>query len=310
MATARPPADSRKQRGQFFTPPEVARFLVELLVRLSPGLRTAADTRIIDPACGEGVFLDAARAVLPLAPSRLVGVDLYPQAGGFWDDGGGVIVQRVADGLLEPDEGDFDLVLGNPPFHSDALHCLRDPDGDVERIGRARRLESALLTRYSLWREIIQFEPPRRPPQLALPGTAGSEPDPRLPARTRDQLSRYPAELMFLERFVQLCRPGGHVAIVLPEGVVANRRLQYVRDWLLGRCQVLGVVSLPRGTFRRSGTAAVTATLLLRRRREGEEGEGGRSMLLRIERLDRLEGLLEQVEERVAAEGEGKTDGQ
>ena len=108
---------------------------------------------------------------------------------------------------------------------------------------------------------------------------------------------------MFLERFVELCRPGGHVAIVLPEGVVANRRLQFVRDWLQARCQILGVVSLPRGTFRRSGTAAVTATLLLRRRAEGEGIDGGRSMLLRVERLDRLEGLLDQVEAQVASEG-------
>ena len=84
---------------------------------------------------------------------------------------------------------------------------------------------------------------------------------------------------------------------------MANRRLQFVRDWLQARCQILGVVSLPRGTFRRSGTAAVTATLLLRRRAEGEGIDGGRSMLLRVERLDRLEGLLDQVEAQVASEG-------
>ena len=249
------------------------------------------------------MFLEAARAVLPMDPSELVGVDLYPQSGGFWDETGRASVLRVGDGLLEPEGGDFDLVLGNPPFHSDALHCLRDPADDVEAIGRARRLERALLTRYSLWRETIQYEPPRRAPQLAVPGTAGQEPEPRLPAKTREQLARFPAELVFLERFVELCRPGGHVAIVLPEGVVANRRLQFVRDWLQARCQILGVVSLPRGTFRRSGTAAVTATLLLRRRAEGEGIDGGRSMLLRVERLDRLEGLLDQVEAQVASEG-------
>ncbi len=307
MATPRPPADSRKQRGQFFTPPEVARFLVELLVRLAPALRTAADTRIIDPACGEGVFLDAARAVLPLPPARLVGVDLYPQTGGFWAGGAVGVEQRVGDGLLEPDEGGFDLVLGNPPFHSDALHCLREGGEGVDDIGRARRLEDALLADFQLWRRVIDPRTPRGNAQLALPGTREAEPEPRLPARTREQLARFPAELVFLERFVRLCRPGGYVAIVLPEGVVANRRLQYVRDWLLESCQLLGVVSLPRGTFRRSGTAAVTATLLLRRRVEGEEGDDGRALLLRVERLDRLTGLLEQVERR---DSTGGHDGQ
>ena len=177
----------------------------------------------------------------------------------------------------------------------------------MDDIGRARRLEDALLADFQLWRRVIDPRTPRGNAQLALPGTREAEPEPRLPARTREQLARFPAELVFLERFVRLCRPGGYVAIVLPEGVVANRRLQYVRDWLLESCQLLGVVSLPRGTFRRSGTAAVTATLLLRRRVEGEEGDDGRALLLRVERLDRLTGLLEQVERR---DSTGGHDGQ
>ena len=291
-------SDQRKVRGQFFTPPDVARFLVELLTVLAPGLRRGSATSAIDPACGQGVFLDAARRVLDPPPGRLVGVDLYPRTDGIWSDGDPGAEQVVGDGLLEPGgEERVDLVLGNPPFHSDALHCLRSLDGrgDVDQVGHARRLLDALVGRYELWRETISWTPDRGAPQLVLPGTGPRRSRPRPPRKVLEQLARYPAELAFLERFVDLCRPGGHVVIVLPEGVAANRRLQYVRDWVQRRCRVLGVVGLPRGTFRRSGTAAATTTLLLLRREREEEGADDPVLLLQVERLDRLDGILDRV---------------
>ncbi len=299
-------ADQRKVRGQFFTPPDVARFLVELLTALAPGLRRGPATAVIDPACGQGVFLDAARQVLDPPPGRMVGVDLYPRTDGVWRDPDAGTEQVVGDGLLEPSgEEFFDLVLGNPPFHSDALHCLRSLDGggDVEQVGHARRLLGALVDRYELWRESIAWTPDPGIPQLVLPGTGRRRSRPRPPRKVLEQLARYPAELAFLERFVELCRPGGHVVIVLPEGVVANRRLQYVRDWVQRRCRVLAVVGLPRGTFRRSGTAAATTTLLLQRRVREGEGADDRVLLLQVERLDRLAGILDRVRGTLTGEG-------
>lgn len=308
MTTEPEQADQRKVRGQFFTPPDVARFLVELLTVLVPGLRRGADTAAIDPACGHGVFLDAARSVLDPPPGRLVGVDLYPRDDGLWSEGAPGVEQVVGDGLLEPSGGEpFDLVLGNPPFHSDAMHCLRALQGgdDVEQIGHARRLLSALIDHYDLWRESIPWTPPRGVPQLVLPGTEPAAPRPAMSRKVLEQLARFPAELVFLERFIRLCRPGGHVVIVLPEGVVANRRLQPVRDWVQRHCRVLAVVGLPRGTFRRSGTAAATTTLLLQRLDPDVGAADGRALLLQVERLDRLDGLLDRVRGTLA-EGGGR----
>ena len=51
--------ERRRELGQFFTPPLVARFIWDLL-EIIHGKRFAKGTRVIDPACGDGVILRAA----------------------------------------------------------------------------------------------------------------------------------------------------------------------------------------------------------------------------------------------------------
>jgi len=72
------------------------------------------------------------------------------------------------------------------------------------------------------------------------------------------------SEVRFLLRAFELARPGGLIALVLPSGVLANERLQSLRDDLLGRCTLLAVIALPRNTFHRAGTDAACSIVLLR----------------------------------------------
>jgi SAM-dependent methyltransferase len=286
-------SERRRRTGQFFTPPEVARFLVELLHELAPELTTTPPRSVIDPACGTGTFLEAVLEVVDPAPARLVGVDLFPQEGELWGDGGGGREQVVDDGLLAPTGEQFDLVVGNPPYHGDGLRCLADlaGGGGGPQQERAERLAAALAADYTLWRRTVRDPARETSGQLSLLG--GDDQAPPLAAPVLDQLSRYPVELAFLDRFVQLCRPGGHVVIVMPEGVAANRSMQPARNWVQGQCQLLGVIGLPRGTFRGSGTSAATVTLLLRKRAESDPRGTGQTLLQTVERLDRLDGALD-----------------
>ena len=64
------------------------------------------------------------------------------------------------------------------------------------------------------------------------------------------------SEVRFLLRALELARPGGHVALVLPSGVLANQRLCAFRAELLAHSTVLAVIALPRETFRHTGTSA------------------------------------------------------
>ena len=70
------------------------------------------------------------------------------------------------------------------------------------------------------------------------------------------QIRAFPVESLFVERALQLTRPAGWMALILPEGFLANARRQGVRDWLLARAEVRAVVALP-GAFNKVQTALV-----------------------------------------------------
>jgi predicted RNA methylase len=72
------------------------------------------------------------------------------------------------------------------------------------------------------------------------------------------------SESRFLLRAVELARPGGLIALVLPSGVLANERLCPLRANLL-RHMIVAVVELPRDTFRQAGTSAACSLFLLHR---------------------------------------------
>lgn len=68
-----------------------------------------------------------------------------------------------------------------------------------------------------------------------------------------------PLEVLALERCYQFLKPGGRLAIVLPDGNLGNFNVQFVRDWLLQNMMLKGVVSLPSETFSPFGTTTKTS---------------------------------------------------
>jgi methylase of polypeptide subunit release factors len=113
----------RRSRGVYYTPPEIAQLLAEKT--LAP-LRGRQPVRVLDPACGAGEFLVAARDFLTGKgkAASLFGIDIDPAA----------VVQarqRIGDEpcgrqILAGDAllgdvlpiGSFDAVIGNPPYVS------------------------------------------------------------------------------------------------------------------------------------------------------------------------------------------------
>ena len=110
--------EARKARGAFFTPPEIASLLAEWAMR-------SASDRVLEPSCGEAIFLTSAvartRALGGVADqSRLVGVDIHPEA---VDAARSALAEINADAqLCVSDFFDFksverfDAVIGNPPY--------------------------------------------------------------------------------------------------------------------------------------------------------------------------------------------------
>ena len=121
------PASSEKLRGGYYTPPLLAQFLVDWSVR-------SGNERILEPSCGDGVFVEAILNRLntlqstqqPFASTaRLTAVEVLKEEiekakeRASCEAFSGFEVDWVCDDFfsyskMESDE--FDLVIGNPPF--------------------------------------------------------------------------------------------------------------------------------------------------------------------------------------------------
>ena len=122
-----PAAASRAQLGAYYTPPGLARTLADIVVAEhldKPALK------IVDPACGSGIFLcEVLRALERRAYTGqvdIIGLDVSPSAismarfaldhGGFTDGPGIQAEVRVCDFLRLEEQLEADIILMNPPF--------------------------------------------------------------------------------------------------------------------------------------------------------------------------------------------------
>lgn len=78
-----------------------------------------------------------------------------------------------------------------------------------------------------------------------------------------------PPERLFIERCIQFLKPGGRLAIVLPDSILGNPGLDYVRAWLFNKTKIIASVDLHADTFQpRNGTQ--TSILILQKKTQNE----------------------------------------
>ncbi|MBD2340109.1 N-6 DNA methylase [Calothrix sp. FACHB-156] len=83
-----------------------------------------------------------------------------------------------------------------------------------------------------------------------------------------------PQEVAFVNRCLEYLAPGGKLAIVLPDGVLANNSMQDVRDWILRWARLKAVMSLPQETFTPYGAGVKTSIVVLEKRKQALTAEG------------------------------------
>lgn len=57
-------------------------------------------------------------------------------------------------------------------------------------------------------------------------------------------------DILFIERNLQFLKPGGRMAIILPQGRFNNSSDKYIRDFIAERCRILAVVGLHENVFK------------------------------------------------------------
>lgn len=121
---------------------------------------------VLEPGCGSGSFMTAARKVWP--QTHIFGVEIDPDIGDYARRQQFLV---EVDNLLARQWGKFDLVIGNPPFSlsESFIHHLRDhlnEDGLLVFLLRLNFL--ATQERYeTLW---SRYQPARVYPLVSRPG--------------------------------------------------------------------------------------------------------------------------------------------
>lgn len=250
---------SRGKKGQYFTPRHVIKMCVKMF---NPNL----DEYIIDPACGSGGFLlhtmyhvwekhlRTEAAQKSYAGKYLFGVD--------FDDN----MRRISQALM--------LIAGDGKHHIFKRDSLdgREWVGDDAEDARVQ-LRSLLkhsdnseserenkLTYRHLSFDILFTNPP----------FAGENPDSGIlrqyelakkDGKLRNNVERH---ILFIERSLDAVRPGGRLAIVLPQGVLNNTNMDYIRNYLFEKARILAVVGLHGNTFK-PHTGTKTSVLFLQK---------------------------------------------
>lgn len=80
-------------------------------------------------------------------------------------------------------------------------------------------------------------------------------------------------EILFIERCIDLLKNGGKLGIVLPDSILTNSTLQYVRDYILKRAEILAAVSLPQHAFVPSGAGVKSSLLFLEKTQQENEDQ-------------------------------------
>jgi type I restriction enzyme M protein len=246
--------------------------------------------RVCDPCSGSGGFLVTAMRRVRRAINDLMGLDDEQKAKllreifedsfiGADNAPGMVLMARInmamhgdpkarvfqvdnslTTNVLLPET--FDLIVTNPPFkkggiktgseHGDEIlgHFRSDilPDGRCGMAGDKLAM-GAKPDSKGVWRPVKSVDP----------------------------------AVLFIDRCLQLLKPGGRLVIVVPDGVLCNSGDRYFREYLLGvkdnetgkfvggKAVVKAVVSLPPVTFRLSGAGAKTSFLYVQKKRPGDQ---------------------------------------
>ncbi len=246
--------------GQYFTPRNIVKFIVN-------SLPITNDHRVLDTSCGSGGFLlyalDKVRREAgeyyeegtiehhrhwhDFAEKNLFGIEINEQIARtskmnmiIHDDGHTNVI--ASDGLLREKEiqeksqnkefkyGSFDFIITNPPFGSSI-----------------KQTEKSYLHQYELGKKETD--------DFATKALTEKE----------KKRANQSTEVLFIEQCHNFLNENGFLAIVIPDGILTNSSLQYVRNSIENWFRIVAVVSMPQTAFAHTGAGVKSSVLFLRK---------------------------------------------
>ncbi|MFN9302612.1 MAG: N-6 DNA methylase [Candidatus Kapaibacterium sp.] len=235
-------------RGQFFTPEPVIDFCVAMM-------QPTSEETIIDPACGSGGFLmstlkylqenDPKSDTAKIISQNIFGLDINRSIARIakmkllLEENGKTNI-LCTNSLEDLDsiklslgqKNGFNLILTNPPFG-------------------AKITQSSVLSKFDLGYKWSGHKNEFY--------------------KTKTVYANQNAEILFIERCLQLLKDGGRMAIVLPNGNFENPSLDYLRYYIKQKTKILAIVNLPQETFIPYGTGVKTSLLFLEKDNKNQD---------------------------------------
>lgn len=262
----------RGDRGEFFTPRNVCEMAARMAFATFPQDKWTK-LRILDPACGTGGFLVAVMAVWR--------EQLYEQQAKKWGTNQNMVIGETSR-LLKETANSYLMGIDFNPILVRAAQMNLVMHGD----GSTNVFHANSLLPPGEW----PTEPPNNLAHYVQPGTIdiiltnppfGSKipiDDPHI--LEQFELARFettgsvrrasmPPEQLFIERCLYLLKPGGRLVIVLPDSILSNPGLAFIRRWILKKARVIASVDLPQVTFE-PYTGTQTSVLVLQKKTREE----------------------------------------
>tara|TARA_R110001599_G_scaffold24353_1_gene87905 strand:+ start:4938 stop:7271 length:2334 start_codon:yes stop_codon:yes gene_type:complete len=172
------------------------------------------------------------------------------------------------DGLLNVNgifDGRFDVILTNPPFGSRVNKTLKVTPSDVPNEEKIKFYEQRYGSDY---RQTVV----KQIQDWATHDNGHGK------SRGKALLDIFDVgawsgltEVLFMERCLNLLKPGGRMGIVLPEGVLNNSALQKIREYIEGKAKLINITSIPQDVFIASGATVKPSLLFLKKFSEEDQ---------------------------------------
>ena len=235
----------RAGMGQYFTPDPI----VDLAVKI---IKPKPSDIILDPFCGSGHFLSKSLDYVVKNYSSTVDEYTLHQFKFFHLHG------------IEKSDRMVRIAMTDMMLHDDGHTNIRNTDSllSFENYPDILQLQDDENTNPAVF-DIILTNPP-----------FGS----LMTQEVMEMVGRFelgqgkktlPMEYIGLERCFQFLKPGGKLAIVLPDGLLKNKNSKYVRKWVENVAEIKAVISLPEEAFQSFGAMVKTSLCIFQKLPEG-----------------------------------------
>ncbi len=267
-------ANLRGDRGEFFTPRNVMKMTVEMI---APKI----GEYVLDSSCGTGGFLvQAMNVVIRQIEGKIT--DKLGKVKDKWSDKHKQTANEEIKAIAGKYFFGFDI---NPDLvKATKMNMVMNNDGSGN-ILRCNSLlpphEWDLEFKKTLAEKLeLDYKEIRTAKDISLFDVIVTNPPfgSKIPIQDPAILNQYEIaqgsnsmslEELFVERCVQFLKPGGRLAIVLPDSILGSPGKTFIRKWLLKNCYIMASIDLHQDTFQPS-TGTQTSILIVQKK-TGEE---------------------------------------